>query len=343
MKFLPLVLTATVFAAARAQTGPMLPEGVAKETKTAIDDGLAWLSRNQAGDGSLRNRGLDGGNPVAMTALAGMAFVASGSTPTRGRFWREVRKAVTFLLDCADPASGFITRPGEEGTPMFGHGFATLLLATIYGMEEDLNTQRRLKRVLDRAARLTTNSQSTAGGWIYYPDSNDDEGSVTVTQVQALRACRMAGIVVDKKTVDRGVGYVRRCQNKDGGIRYKLNGAPASRPAISAAGVAVFYNAGIYEDRDFVAAAHRFCKRQIKVRTDTTGHHFYTHHYWSQALYQRGGDEWIDYYTDISAWLRDRQHPDGHWDGDSVGPVYGTAIALTLLQLPYALVPIYQR
>ena len=37
------------------------------------------------------------------------------------------------------------------------------------------------------------------------------------------------------------------------------------------------------------------------------------------------------------------QQQDGSWHGDSVGKVYGTAIAATIMQLPYALVPIYQR
>ena len=29
-------------------------------------------------------------------------------------------------------------------------------------------------------------AQSTAGGWIYTPNSNDDEGSVTVTQIATM-------------------------------------------------------------------------------------------------------------------------------------------------------------
>ncbi|MCA8973312.1 MAG: terpene cyclase/mutase family protein [Planctomycetes bacterium] len=327
-----------------APTGPPLPAGVSVETRAAIEAGLAWLARNQAADGSWRNAGSDGGYPVAMTSLAGMAFVASGSTPTRGRHWREVRSAVDFLLRCADRSrtSGLIDHEGERQS-MFGHGFATMLLASVYGMEEDLVKQQRLKLALDRATRLTSRAQSSAGGWIYTPDSNADEGSVTVTQIQAMRACHMAGIVVDKRTVDRAVAYVKGCQNGDGGIRYRLSGPPASRPAITAAGIAVFYNAGFYDDAEFVAAAYRFCDQHIRVRIDTTNHHFYTHLYWSQALYQRGGQPWDDYYAEVSTWLRERQHRDGQWDGDSVGPVYGTAIALTILQLPYALVPVYQR
>ena len=63
----------------------------------------------------------------------------------------------------------------------------------------------------------------------------------------------------------------------------------------------------------------------------------------SKALYQRGGDDWDRYYPRLAAWLLRQQRTDGSWQGDSVGTVYGTSMALTMLQLPYALVPIHQR
>ena len=304
---------------------------------------MKWLARNQGSDGSWRNNGGDGSYPAAMTGLAGMALLASGSTPTRGRYWREVRESVQFLIDNSDPRSGVISVPAEEGRSMYGHGFGALYLASVYGMEEDLTKQRRLKRVLDKAVQLIAGSQSTAGGWIYTPDSNSDEGSVTVTQVQALRACRMSGVVVDKRTIDRAVNYIKRCQQSDGGIRYSLNSGGGSRPAITAAGVAVLYNAGVYDDQPFAEKAYDYCKKHISVTVDNTGHHYYTHLYWSQALYQRGGKDWSGYYDKKARWLLKQQKKDGSWDGDGVGAVYGTAIALTLLQLPYALAPIYQR
>ena len=48
------------------------------------------------------------------------------------------------------------------------------------------------------AVKLIARSQSGPGGWLYTPDSNGDEGSVTVTQIQALRACRNAGIRINR-------------------------------------------------------------------------------------------------------------------------------------------------
>lgn len=338
-----LFVCAALLFARPAPTQEVHPPGVTAEIQASIRRGLEWLSRNQGNDGSWRNAGGYGSYPAAMTGLAGMAMIASGSTPTRGRYWREVRQSVDYLLKNADPNNGLISVPQEEGRSMYGHGFATLYLASVFGMEEDLRKQERLKRALDKAVGLIKSAQSAAGGWIYTPDSNGDEGSVTVTQVQALRACRMAGIVVDKKTIDRAVDYIKRCQNADGSIRYSLNSGGGGRPAITAAGVAVLYNAGVYDDQPFVDKAVQYCKKHIKVTVDNTGHHYYAHLYWAQALYQRGGEDWDQYYGQMANYLLRQQKQDGSWDGDGVGTVYGTAIALVVLQLPYAYAPIYQR
>lgn len=326
-----------------AAQGPPLPAGMTPTTQASVQRGLEWLVRAQDGHGAWRDAGGHGGAPVPMTSLAGMAFVANGSTPTRGAYWQQVRGAVDYLLAQADGDTGLIAVRGEDAVPMFGHGFATMFLASVFGMEEDVAKQQRLQATLQRAVRLIESAQSVAGGWYYTPGANDDEGSVTVTQLQALRACSLAGIQVDARTIARAVDYLRRCQNDDGGIRYRLGAPGESRPAITAAGITALYSAGVYDDQAFVDKAHRYCQRTLQVRVDTTGHHGYAHHYWSQALYQRGGREWDDYYPGIAAWLLEHQARDGSWEGDGVGRVYGTAIALQTLQLPLALVPIHQR
>jgi hypothetical protein len=339
----PFVLTALVLAAAASAQDGAWPRGVTREIHDAIQRGLKFLSRNQGNDGSWRNAGGYGSYPAAMTGLAGMALIASGSSPTRGPHWREVRQSVDFLMKNSDGQTGVISVPQEEGRSMYGHGFGLLYLASVYGMEEDEKRQEKLQRILSKAAKLIENSQSGAGGWLYTPDSGGDEGSVTVTQIQALRACRMAGIVVSSKTIDRAINYIKKCQNADGGICYSAGSRGESRPAISAAGVAVLYNAGVYDDQPFVDKAMKYVMKHVHVSNDSTGHHYYTHLYFSQSLYQRGGKDWDDYYQKMSAWLLRQQKKDGSWDGDGVGAVYGTAIALIILQLPYALAPIFQR
>jgi hypothetical protein len=337
-----VALTAALAGAAAAQQHA-LPRGVEPATHAAIQRGIEWLTRSQAADGGWREVGPSASHPTAMTGLAGMALLASGSTPTRGRHWRVVRESVEFLLRHADAGTGLVAVRGEDTSLMHGHGFATLYLASVFGMEEDGRTQQRLKNALDRAVGLIAAAQSAAGGWYYTPEANTDEGSVTVTQIQALRACRMAGIVTDKRTVDRAVDYVRRSQNADGGIRYRLGNPGPGMPAITAAGIAVLYHAGVYDDEAFVAKAHDFCRRRLHIGRDATGHEYYAWLYWSQALWHRGGEPWDEHYARLSAWLREHQHADGSWDGDQVGRVYGTSVALSILKLPWALIPIHQR
>lgn len=343
MKSAPLSLAfvalCTSFVAAQDELRSR-PEGVSPAIEKAIERGLGYLRRVQSPDGSWSSSGRRGVYPTAMTSLAAMAFLGSGSTPTRGKHWLPVRRATSFLLSCSNP-TGLITCVGEA-RPMYGHGFATMFLAQAYGMEEDKLRQRKIHDTLTRAVNLTAQSQSRFGGWIYRPDSDDDEGSVTITQVQALRACRNAGITVPRKTIDQAIGYIHKSANPDGGIRYKVTRQDNGNAPLSAAAVAVLDNAGNHDD-PVAEKALKFATKHLPINGSGNSFHYYSQLYLAQALYRRGGDRWNDYYLEISNWLLGQQARDGSWNGDGVGPVYGTSVALTILQLPYSYVPIYQR
>jgi len=359
--FITLLLVILVAApAARAEApGPVLPEMMDAKTVASIDKGLNYLVRTQRYDGSWLNSGGYGSYPSAMTALAGLALMAGGSTPESGPYSRNVSRAMNNLIRVAKAQKdGLIAGSGSEGRSMYGHGFSMLFLAQCYGGEHSRQTGKDLKLVLDKAVAVTVNSQSDlgkqndhAGGWIYTPSSNGDEGSVTVTQLQALRACRNAGIKVPKSTIDRAVAYLKHCQMGDGGICYSARSRGSSRPAISAAAIACFYAAGVYDRQTGGAGVEAEMVEKLvsyvrgKTSSETSGgHYFYTHFYLAQAWYQRGGKDWTTYYPRISKRLVGMQNPlDGSWNGDSVGTTYGTAIATIILQLPYNYLPICQK
>jgi len=321
---------------------PIRPEGVTRDTRKAIENGLTFLKRQQNRDGSWRTGGQYGSYPVAMTGLAGLALVSSGSTTVRGPHAKQVRRAVDYCLSRQGP-SGLIAAAEEEGRSMYGHGFATLFLAQVYGMEEDMTRQMRIKAALRRAIQLTVRAQSRDGGWFYVPESMSDEGSVTVTQMQALRACRNAGLHVPKATIDRAIKYIERSQNPDGGISYSVRSrGGGSRPAISAAACAVLYNAGVYDSK----AAHKcfeYAWRTCQPTISATGHYYYTQLYMAQACWQKGDKVWKKYYPKIQRYLLRMQQGTGAWQGDQAGLVYGTAIALLILQIPYNRLPILSR
>ena len=339
-----LVLAGAVAAPepARAQdiALPVHPPGVTKDTRRAIERGLEFLAREQNNDGSWRTGGGYGSYPTAMTGLAGLALMGSGSTPVRGPYAKHVRKAVNYCLSQQQP-NGLIAAQAEESRSMYGHGFSMLFLSQAYGMEEDKARQRRIKEALRRGVQLISRSQSGDGGWLYTPDSRGDEGSVTITQIQALRGARNAGVHVPKATIDLAIKYIERSQNPDGGISYSVR-SRGSRPAISAAACAVLYNAGAY-DSPMAEKCFKYAERHCQPTVNAHGHYYYTQLYWSQAVWQKGEKKWSAYYPAIQRFLLRMQQGNGSWQGDHVGLVYGTSIALLILQIPYNHLPILSR
>lgn len=320
------------------------PRFVTSETERAIERGTRYLLRQQAADGSFRDNGAYGDYPVAMTALSGLAIAASGSTPTQGPHAPAMRRIVTYLVRSAQP-NGLICRGGvEEERSLYGHGFSMLLLSEVMGMEEDVEKLAQIRYVLQRGVGIIETSQSRAGGWLYTPDMGGDEGSVTVTQVQALRAARNAGIAVPKAVIDKAMRYLDLSMQDDGGIAYKV-GMTGSRPPITAAAVACWFNAGEYDHANAKRALD-YCKRTISLGGDARtvmGHWFYAHLYYAQVMYLAGDENWAMYFPQVRDHLIAAQQEDGSWQGDYVGRVYGTAVALIILQLPYNQLPIMQR
>lgn len=329
----------------QAQLPSPRPEHVTPETREAIDKGLAYLARTQSREGSWRHGGNWGRYPVAMTALAGLALLADGNTTTQGRYAANVSRAANFILASARP-DGLISRIEEESRSMYGHGFSMLFLGQLHGMEEDPAKQEKIAAVLRRAVGLTARSQSRAGGWLYTPDSHGDEGSVTITQLQGLRACRNAGIAVPKEVIDNALGYLEKSSLPDGGISYRADRRGGSRPPITAAAVACWYNAGQYEN-PLALKALDYIKRRIgnsgSRGSGVWGHFYYAHLYMSQVMWLTGEEDWNWYFPEMRDWLLSQQATDGSWDGDGVGKTYGTAIAMVILQMPYGYLPILQR
>jgi hypothetical protein len=356
MKWSQIFLIACVLAAlithgvlsrpAVAQTVSSRPELITDETEKSIKKGLVYLAKTQDREGAWKNQAGYGAYPCAMTALAGLALLASGSTPVEGEYSQNIRRAMDYVMKSAN-ASGLISREAEEQQCMYGHGFSMLFLAQAYGMVRDEAYRNKIRRVLAKAVLLTGHAQSLAGGWLYTPDSGGDEGSVTVTQIQGLRAIRNAGIKVDKSIIDRAAQYIQKSANPDGGIRYQAGNQGESRPAITAAAVATLYNAGQYENPVAVKALE-FIKKVLKNNRGSTamvfsGHEYYSTLYIAQAMYLSSAENWNEFFPRCRDDLIHKQQINGSWQGDGVGEVYGTAIALITMQLPYKYLPILQR
>lgn len=323
---------------ARAAEPSSLATLITPAATQAVDKGLAFLVERQLEVGSFGTSGY--ARNVAVCGLSGMAFLANGSTPTRGPYAEQINRCIEYLLSQTSDA-GFIAAPDATSRgPMYGHGFATLFLCEVYGM----SAQAELRDRLGQAVELIVGSQNAEGGWRYQPLPSDADVSVTVCQVMALRAARNAGIAVPRETINRAITYVKSCQNDDGGFRYTLaGGEQRSQFARSAAGVVAFYNAGIYDGPELMSGLdylEQFCPGKENAGRD--GFYFYSHYYAAQAMWHAGGERWKQWYPAVRDELVARQRTDNSWR-DSICAEYGTAMACIVLQVPNNYLPILQR
>ena len=298
--------------------------------RDSVEKGLAYLAGKQQADGSFALYG--GRGHAGITALAGIAFMSAGNLPGRGKYGQQVDKCLEFVLACCQQ-SGLISSDNSHGS-MYGHGFATLFLAEVYGMTGNEEVKEKLKN----AVRLLQKSQNNEGGWRYQPVPYDADISVTIASVMGLRAARDAGIKVEKKTIDDAIAYVRRCQNGDGGFSYMARSG-GSGYARSAAGVAALYYAGVFEGDELTRGLKYL--RQFKPGFGGDGHFFYGHYYSAQANFLAGGEYWAEYYPLIRELLISRQNrATGGWTGES-GEDYATAMSLIILQMPNRYLPVF--
>jgi hypothetical protein len=310
-----------------------------------VSRGLDWIASTQSRLGHWSAN--DSRYPTAMTALAGMALLSEGSTTTQGKYSKNIRMAVDYLLS-RSRANGLIGDPVRDDRYTYGHGYSMLFLSQVLGEEEDESRRKELIDVLKRAVVFTGEAQTAAGGWGYVSakDGNDfDEGSTTITQVQGLRGCRNAGVPVPKEIIDKAVEYIRKCTLPDGGVQYSSKGG-GGRPAISAAAIACLFNAGEY-DSQYVPKLQDYCRRNLgDISNQGFGHWHYAHYYYSQVRYREGGKEWDAYRDKVFNKLASEATESGKyvvWNQGYIGPIYTTAVNLTILQLENGALPIYQR
>jgi hypothetical protein len=290
-------------------------------------------------------RRLDRGHP-GVTALCGMAFLAGGNLPDRGRHAEVVDRTVAYICRTAQE-NGLLTDSGER---MYGHAFATLFLAEVYGMA----AHEAAKSTLERAVNLIVDSQNQHGGWRYNAFDRETDLSVTVCQMQALRAARNIGIRVPKETIDQALAYVQQSRVEAGRHRglfyYKIHGRGAyTKPdeyAINAAALTALSSAGIHDD-DVRDPVLNFLDREYATLVDYYRTHFYYwygNYYAAQAFYQHGGAPLRRFFARLSDDLLQSQQPDGRWvNRTGPGDEMGTAVACILLQMPKQYLPIFQR
>lgn len=336
----------------------------------AVGRGLRWLIDQQEACGgwsgdvghkqedsyvvydSAERQRLEGHAHVGVSALAGLALLADGQPVDEGPYAATFDRLVAYVLRSQDQF-GYLC---DGTTRMYSHSFALLFLSQLYGMTT--RHHDTVERALQQAVAFTERAQNEHGAWRYQPFTLEADLSVTVCQVQSLRASRDAGIAVRKDVIDRVVEYVRQSRidgggwdgargSLDGAFYYKIHGRGAESKtsyAINAAAITSLHSAGNHDTREYEGALEYLT--QARADNFARSDHFYFwygNYYAAQAFWNEGGPRWRRYWRDLSETLLESQQPDGRWL-NRVGPgdAFSTAIACLLLRIPAQYLPIFR-
>jgi hypothetical protein len=323
-------------------------------SRAARDKGLAWLTKNQAKDGSWGKQ-----YTIAVTSFACLSYLAASDEPFIGEHAKALVKGLEFLL--ANQKDGMVASQGHSW--IHGQGFATLAMAEAYGRsllcktKPDLDTNK-LKVTVTKAVKVIADNQSHSGGWWYTPGSKGNhEGSTTVCAVQALVAADNFRIPIDEKVLDKGFEYLKKCQTDQGGFNYTL-GDGSNMKEGTAAGVATL---GLMKqfDTTVMLKGVQFLYKLTPAVISNERFPYYGHFYGSMGMQLLGQEFKDDKATfmktqeyiaaaqkDVAGWVQaDGRFPLKGWvrDGSVENEAYSTAWATLVLGVPEGRLSIYNR
>lgn len=312
---------------------------VEDKTDIAIKKGLAWLVAQQ--DPAAGNFGSK--FPHAYTAFSCMALLAAGEQPARSKYGQALQKGILYLVEKAESNRGYL---GGDGSRMYGHAIASLVLCEAYGMLDSPRANRRLAKAIDGALNVTIQAQVRGrgqhqGGWRYEPTSQDADLSVTAWQIFLLRAAQNCGFAVPGHVKRSALNYVRRLYN-GAGFCYQKGREPT--PAMQAAGIMCLkiLEPDLTEaDR---AKIDTVAKSLEKVDPSQGFRYYYRSYYLATANNMLGGNYRSVFVPKLEKSLIRLQGDDGQFakHGGYDGGIYSTALAVVSLSVRYQYLPIYQ-
>jgi hypothetical protein len=340
------------------QSGEIVP----REVRQIYDRGLEFLAATQSQDGTW-----DGGEPgpamrqglenaaradgswagagkqgPGVTALALLAFLASGEDANFGIYSGHIRKALRSLIASQDAKSGYI------GPSMYHHGFAMLALAEAYGAIDertlwlDEKAPRSVGQALELAVRaaITAQKLNPSSAWRYSPSGRDADASVTGAVIVGLLAARNAGIEVPDESINKALAYLRSMTERSGEVSYMNLGDRLAHSTARVSIASLTYAVARRKDLAEFKATLDYLKQRLGEPSGPFGE--YTLYYEAQALFQGDPHSWEKWNEILIRRLKEAQQPDGSIRG-RFNPAISTSLSLLSLAINYRFLPIYER
>ncbi len=330
------------------------------DSERAVALGLAWLARQQKGDGSWIYDGPKKEEVAAATGMSLLPFLAAGQTHKTGKYQKTVALGLNYLLKhlaVSGPNAGKFNTNN-----MYAHGIATMALCEAYGMTKD---KALLLAPAQAAINYIQRGQATDGSWGYQVP-NPGDTSIVGWQVQALKAAQLSkDIVVDDKVIKKADAFLDKVSGGSRKAMYGYRSAADARPATSLTAVGLlcrYYIAGWGPNNGGMAeGVEGLMKRGPQKGATFDMYYFY---YATQVVHFFEGPEWKTWnegpemngkreggMRDMLIGLQSRKdgpnlgswEPDVGFIGKDCGRLGTTCLSILTLEVYYRHLPLYKR
>jgi len=349
--------------------------GGSAASENAVREGLEWLARHQAADGSWHNGCLgtgtasrcDKAGPCAdpgeryemgHTGLALLAFQAGGHYYFNAApFSPVVRKGLDWMVDHQGPNGELVSAKPPGGYTkyhkhhMYEHGIAAFALADAVAAAaaQKQPADPRYAPAARKAIAFIQQSQHADGGWRYSIDKAEaSDTSVSGWQVLALKSAREADIQVDNLCIQKIRKFFQSRETGENGRTGYDNRLPQT-DATTGIGMMVRQFLLGEADSALVRDAAQYlaglAEQRWGGRTATEDNRdFYLWYNCTLGMFQAGGKLWEKWNSIVRDTILSLQCHDGchrgSWDpkeqwGQAGGRIYSTALAILTLEVYY--------
>lgn len=316
-----------------------------KETEQRVLAALRWLKKKQDPDGSWKTA--SDVDPVAMTGLAALCFLAHGETPQQSaEFGPTLEKAIRYLMTVQKA-------DGQFSPSSYTHAIVTYALAEAFALTRIMEVRESMEKGVD----FLIQGQQTEGGFDYqYAKQARFDTSVAGWNIQALKAARVAGSRHPELAgaIEKSIRFLKTqafAQNGSGFV-YSGDAGTATeaggRWTMTGVGTLGLQILGRRMDpearRGLACLADLACEWSAQKDFKPSVYGWY---YVTQVKFHQGEKAWEAWNNQFSQAYLDRQvrEPDGcgFWPrGDHGGAVYATTLATLTLEVYYRYLPSYQ-
>lgn len=198
-----------------------------KARKQIVEDALEFLASKQQGGGFAQT--LSGQNgAVVQTAMAGLAWMVDGSTPREGKYRKNLKEAVEFVIKHmgSEGTRGMGGMPSPRGganwdQTNWGLAHAAVFLGTVQARKPS----KAVKEALAQAAKDLCARQESSGGWAHGPGGKNalnylELNIVTGLALWGLGMAQKAGIEIPDEVLEKANTYLEKSGSGDGGVAY---------------------------------------------------------------------------------------------------------------------------